>query len=237
MKAPRAYLMPQEVCSLINIAFFRCNQPIEQKTSQIVSTDFQRILQQKYPTLTIKELEYVFDNGVFGAYGSNYGLSEVTFCRWIDSYMTSDERLAALQKFQTSESIAALPQKTPPTPQEKRDLDINYLINKWCDYLKKGEDIFEFGNTFDTLQRLGVYKFTQEEWKEAFKKAQQKNADKAKKKDYSLTRFIQDKFTTSEREIKRECVFIYFKELKEAQINFLDILSEKFDIIITSNVK
>lgn len=220
--------MPTELTQIIRLAFFRNNRPLEPETAKFIVADFQTILKKRYPKLTIKEVEYIFDKGTFGAYGENYGLSEVTFCKWIDSYLQSDERQAANEE-QKRQAIAALPQRATITNEEQRKIDIQILIRQWTDYQKRGSYILEFGSTYDILQRLNIYIFTKEDWIAAYKRANEHNERKRQKYSKTattITDYIKARFTTSERECKRECVFAYFDGLIENGIDLMDKIKE-----------
>lgn len=225
-----AYQQPQELARLISKVFFRANQPIEVNTIKVIVADFQSILQQRYSRLLISELEYIFNKGSLGDYGTNYGISEVAFCRWIDSYFQSNKYQQTLQRLPTKQSIAITQQATK-TEQEIIREDFTYLRDKWNTYIQKKEDTIEFGRTFDLLQKYKLHIFSNVEWKSAYIKVQK---DTTKK--YSITGIIQQRLTTTERIIKKYAMFLLFDSLITRNIDVIGVLNEYQEKII-KNVK
>ena len=56
-------------------------------------------LYSKYGALTVKEVEYVIDEGTKGTYGDNFSVSVKNFLKWLQMYLLSDERAAEKRKW------------------------------------------------------------------------------------------------------------------------------------------
>lgn len=56
-------------------------------------------LYSKYGALTVREVEYVIDEGTKGSYGDNFSVSVKNVLKWLQMYLLSDERASEKRKW------------------------------------------------------------------------------------------------------------------------------------------
>jgi hypothetical protein len=229
METPLAYLCPNELQQEIRLAFFRNNKPLEPKAASLITADFQRVLKNRYPRVTISEINYIFEKGCFGEYGQNFGLSEVDFCRWIDEYHLSDAFHNALVERQ-QKAIVALPQKATPSKEEKMQYDCEYMLRKWKEFLTNGYDITEFGVLYLMFVRYNLHKYDEGELlavkQRLDKDKEQKNSKKKQHNVGKLSEIFAAKFQTSDREVRKYAALDLLSKLKVEKKDFEEIVKK-----------
>ena len=232
-----AYLCPTEVSQLIRLAFFRNNRPLEPQAAQYMTADFQNILKTKYSKLTIQELEYVFNKGIFGEYGTNYGLSEVTFINWINEYLDSDERRSASLEL-AQRNLKALPQPKI-TEKEQIQLDVTYMCRKWNEFKKHKYNISEYGILYPMFVKYGLHNYDKAELIEIEKRLQaEKEREQSKiskiHPTWGISKIFESKFQTHIKEIYKIAALSCFEKLLKENRDFVEILQNHLK---TKNIK
>lgn len=117
---------------IVGKAFTRKNQAIDKLGLSETISEFKKAILRNFSFLTIGEVAYAMERGVFGEYGQYYGLSCVTFCAWLQSYSGSQERLDALR----IGNVKAIAEHATITDEEKRLIVRNKAIEKFEEYKK-----------------------------------------------------------------------------------------------------
>lgn len=115
--------------------------------------------------LSIAEVDYAFEQGVFGNFGEYYGLNIVTFRHWLQVYSGCQERLNALKANKGTLSIS---QTSTLTNNEKDCISRNYVIGEFAKF-KENKTFSNFGGvTYRYLDRKGLIKADNNRKREIF---------------------------------------------------------------------
>jgi len=144
---------------IVALTFFRKGQQIESKALNLVVADFKSLLLRNFSYLTIEEIGYALESGVFGKYGAVYTISVVQLNQWIVEYVQSEERIQAIQK----KNKLALPQKATITESQKKSMVNDFIINKFNDYKISKKLVDNFNIIYEKLSTLGILNPTKEE--------------------------------------------------------------------------
>ena len=125
------------------------------------------MLVSEFYYLSIAEVDYAFEQGVFGYLGEYYGLNIVTFKHWLQIYSGSQERLNALR---ANKGTLAISQTSTLTNNEKDCIVRNYVIDEFGKY-KESETLSNIGGvTYRYLDKKGLIKADIKRKKEIFAK-------------------------------------------------------------------
>jgi len=112
----------------------------------------------RYPAIRISEIPVAIGHGVRGRYGEFYGLSVVTFERFIEQYLLSEDRIRAAKEIVRDEVGRRIPSKEEQFATAKSNV---MLVLK---YKKCGKSFDSMAATvYDFLDRLGLLQFTRDE--------------------------------------------------------------------------
>lgn len=118
--------------------------------------------------LTIEEIEIAFSKGVMDEYGEWHGLSAMTFCKWIKSYVNSSK----MDAMNSKSKIAKLEREEADkkTPEEMIESKLNWLefvLNKYDDYLKDSQEYMSYedynNSLYNLLYHLNQISFNEEQ--------------------------------------------------------------------------
>ena len=177
--------------------------------------------------LTIREIQVAFRKGLRHTYGEFYGLSSITFYRWLTSFVKDTKRIDILKK---QIEYDELREAKDLTPAEKLEISKQGVITKFNEYKVTGK-LKDSGNaSYDFLDLLEKIPFTLDEkkliWQQAEKELRcendpkrAKNADEKEKFENALKQLVKDKSP-----IKHRSKIIALKKY------FDQLISQKKDI-------
>jgi hypothetical protein len=112
----------------------------------------------RYPAIRINEIPVAIANGVRGKYGEFYGLSVVTFERFIEQYLLSEERVQAVK------SLPALG-TARPAPNKQQQFATAKSNTLMALQRKQADKSFSHmaGSVYDFLDRLQLLHFSRDE--------------------------------------------------------------------------
>jgi hypothetical protein len=112
----------------------------------------------RYPAIRISEIPVAIGHGVRGRYGEFYGLSVISFERFIEQYLLSEDRARAVKEIVRDEVGRRIPSKEEQFATAKSNV---MLVLK---YKKCGKSFDSMAATvYDFLDRLQLLKFTRDE--------------------------------------------------------------------------
>lgn len=123
-------------------AYFRKNQAIEENVLQLTAQELKLMLVGEFFYLTIEEVEYAFELGVYGKLGEYYGINLVTFKSWLQCYSGSQERLNVIA--QRNRGMLKIAPTATITDKEKECICRNYVIEDFNRY-KETNNISNIG--------------------------------------------------------------------------------------------
>lgn len=174
--------------------------------------------------ITVEELEIAFKRGAMDEYGEWQGLSAMTFCKWIKSYMTITriEALKHMQKIRDRENrVAEL------TPQEKITSRLNWLkgvLVEYDSYYKNSSELIEYtdygGYLYNLLYRLNLLEYTQ------FERDKFKREARLLLKQQSKSNMKVDEDLVVIR-AKHLVIIDWLKNAKIKQVNLAELIEER----------
>ena len=112
----------------------------------------------RYPAIRISEIPVAIANGVRGKYGEFFGLSVITFERFIEQYLFSEERTTAAKQIVRDEHGRRIPSAEEQFATAKSNV-LMVLERK-----KAGKSIASMATTvYDFLDKLQLLQFTRDE--------------------------------------------------------------------------
>jgi hypothetical protein len=112
----------------------------------------------RYPAIRISEIPIAIGHGVRGRYGEFYGLSVVSFERFIEQYLLSEDRARAVKEIVRDDEGRRIPSLEEQFAIAKANV-MMVLERKKCG---KSFDSMA-GTVYDFLDRLGLLQFTRDE--------------------------------------------------------------------------
>lgn len=148
----------KEIRKIISLTFQRKGQIVEDKDLGFFSADLLRIILNDFKFLRIDELRTALEKGVLGEYGEYFGLNTVTYCNWIKSYLSQEERGKEIMKLNQPKH-----KEKEPSNAEKLEGMKNYIRRIFGIHknLKQCNDSFNLGYNF--LNRYGLIPHTADE--------------------------------------------------------------------------
>lgn len=142
---------PTEIFDVVRLAVAKAiadlnHRATEQETYYMVNELTDNIIDH-YPSLRISEIPGIIARGIRGHYGDFFGLSVISFEKFISAYMNSDQRLQAVHSLPPPPDDA--PREVPTEAQQFETMVQNTLHA----YQRKAE-----GKNYDSLAAL-VYNF------------------------------------------------------------------------------
>jgi hypothetical protein len=112
----------------------------------------------RYPAIRISEIPVAIAHGVRGRYGEFYGLSVISFERFIEQYLLSEDRARAVKEIVRDDEGRRIPSKEEQFATAKSNV---MLVLK---YKKCGKSFDSMAATvYDFLDRLQLLQFTRDE--------------------------------------------------------------------------
>ncbi len=96
-------------------------------------------IQTSFKTLTVEELPMIFHNGCRGEYGDFFGLSVVTFHKWLKAHTESEKRRTAVIELRKSEPVVI----KQPTKAEALKMFLEMWLKRYLEYKKSGVIYFD----------------------------------------------------------------------------------------------
>ena len=112
----------------------------------------------RYPAIRISEIPVAIGHGVRGRYGEFFGLSVVSFERFIEQYLLSEDRARAVKEIVRDDEGRRIPSKEEQFATAKSNV-MMVLERKKCG---KSFDSMA-GTVYDFLDRLQLLQFTRDE--------------------------------------------------------------------------
>ena len=150
-----------------------------------------RLFQTRYQFLDIKELECIFENGIYGNYGEVFEISAVAIRQWIEKYLVSPDREKYVKSHQPRIAISA---KSTKTDSEKLLEAIVCVARKYLDYTAKGGEMHDYGNhIYNFLDKHNLISFSAEKKNEEMRKAYTvlHSEQQAKCTGFSISAYVQ----------------------------------------------
>jgi hypothetical protein len=141
--------------------FLLSGQEPDKKDVVLITREVYKDLEKKYKGLTLKEIEYIFEQGIRGEYGDNYGINVISINRWLKTYYHSEERKQALKEI----TFVGLPQQTEPTEQEKQAIREKMVEKAFAEFRKNGFTPDHGRVAYKYLDEMGLINFSDEEIK------------------------------------------------------------------------
>lgn len=145
--------------AIISKTMFHNGQKIDEDTKFLLVEEFYKEIENtpKFKNLTAKEIEVAFHKGVRGEYGEFYGLSVVTFTKWIKSFLESEYR--ANKIIEATNEKKEIKEIDPD--QAHKDYLEKYLYPAYEDYLAGKEfKCYGWKTLLDLLVKNGFCQFT-----------------------------------------------------------------------------
>ena len=112
----------------------------------------------RYPAIRINEIPVAIANGIRGKYGEFYGLSLISFERFIEQYLLSEERVQAVRALPAPEVVKRVPDKEEQFALAKSNA-LMALQRK-----QSGKSIAGMASSvYDFLDRLQLLHFSKDE--------------------------------------------------------------------------
>ncbi len=91
VKEKKKNLLIIELVKAISSAVFDCGQKMDAKDLELNANNLANYLDEKFPAITIQEVQLAFKMGAVGEFGEFMGLNLKTFNYWIKCYFESEE--------------------------------------------------------------------------------------------------------------------------------------------------
>ena len=143
-------------------------------------------IKTSFKSIRIDELVIAFKNGARGEFGEFFGLSVVTFNKWINGHQISEKRREALKSIRDSEKIEV----KQPSKQEALKMFLEMWVRRYAEYKKSG--VIKFDTPFRDYRILwenGLINHDQSEREMFIEQAKYEFARdfEAKRKGFALT--------------------------------------------------
>lgn len=104
------------ITDLITSVFVIAGQPVpEHPALPILVQEFYSKLIETYPGCRLEEIRIALRKGVYDELGKYYGLNAKSFIQFVRSYLSSEERIAAKEKYKNAQKPDEQPRR--PTPK------------------------------------------------------------------------------------------------------------------------
>ena len=201
---------------VIGRIYIHAGQYLDKKDLQIIANLLNTDILRDFRYLTMQEVQIAMENGVRDKYGAYFGLNLVTFNRWLTKYMESSKRIEAIK--------ANIPVRNNLKIAAECDLKEKSLI-----YFSKYKDDKSIGkfcsNVYDYLQSNGYVNQSKESKDKAMKEAEESYV----KEMTMLVANVDIGISLTKQRIvvraKRICLYIFFDELIEMEVELKDIIN------------
>lgn len=99
-------------------------------------------IKTSFKSIRIDELVIAFKNGARGEFGEFFGLSVVTFNKWINGHQISEKRREALKSIRDAEKVEV----KQPSKQEALKMFLEMWVRRYTEYKKSG--VIKFDTPF-----------------------------------------------------------------------------------------
>ena len=219
-----------ELCSfvlkLVGQTHLNCGQTLDTFRLQETVDELYKDLKKYYSTLSMEEIKLAFTNGYKKEYGEYYGLNNATYFGWVGAYTNNEKRLK-VKKIIAEAKIAT---KVEPVKSAE---EIAYILKAACikafDEYRLGKYVVDAGNVkYNFLVSLGIINFSTERKAEILAATKVRlrheaiaNKERAETVEKALSKILD---ITIISEARKDALFVFFKELKESELELSDMM-------------
>lgn len=177
---------------------------IEVEDLKFTIRELSQSVSERFPGLSIEEVNIALDKGVKGDYGEYFGLNVVTFLSWIKAYYESDLRIRVQDELQPKQ-IANV---RTYTDEEIRAMSVNNAVSAYNSFIESGKMpmITAFSaRIYDFLVSEGVIIDTAEKKRESIEKAKKVRAQEIAVDRQRKTYLLSNALEPLIRVIERQC--------------------------------
>lgn len=151
----------KSIINIVNTIYAVAGQKASDEDMKAMCILLKNELKQYFGNISIKEIEIACSKGIRKEFGEYFGINIASINNWINKYITSEERMSSIKKYQALKS--ATNEKKELTDVEKEEIMLN-SIERLKTYAKSPEfniENFDFGNAaYDYLDAKGIINFT-----------------------------------------------------------------------------
>lgn len=117
-------------------------KPSDAKQMAMTCNLFLEEIKTEFKAIRIDELPIAFKKGARGEYGEFFGLSVVTFNKWLNGYQVSEQRREALKLLRDAEKVEV----KQPSKAEALKMFLEMWVRRYTEYKKSG--VIKFDTPF-----------------------------------------------------------------------------------------